>query len=239
MTRYFDLTQPLWEYAPKWVHQPEVQFFEIRQLVRDGIVSRSINTSLHAGTHIDAPAHFGYPMTIDEVPLEQLCGTGVVLDLKREQWGVITAEDLENASPAIKEGDRVILNTGWHRFHESDPQTFMLRYPGLDKSAVDWFVSKKVSWVGSDTPSPDHAFCLGSLIEKHRPDVLNEKMIDREKFPKTYCHRTLLGNNILMIEQLGGSIDEVTGQRVTLMALPTKLKKSEASQIRVIAITED
>jgi kynurenine formamidase len=60
--------------------------------------------------------------------------------------------------------------------------------------------------------------------------------IDPQRFLPFYCHRTLLGNNIFMIEQLGGEIDEVTGKRVTVMALPPKLKWAEASQIRVIAI---
>lgn len=241
MPKYYDLTQPLWEYSPKWVFEPALEFFQIRQLVQTGILSRGIRTSLHAGTHIDAPWHFGYPMTLDEMPLESLCGTGVVLDVKRDAHGVITAEDLANASPSIQPGDRVVLNTGWHRFHESDPQTFMLRYPGLDKSGVDWLVEKRVSWVGSDTPSPDHSYCLASLIHIHRPDVITDELlanIDRKKFPHTYCHKTLLGNNIFMVEQLGCQIDEVTGERVTLIALPPKLKKSEASQVRVIAITE-
>jgi len=238
MNKYFDLTQPLWQYSPKTPFAPDVEFFELRGLVREGVLSRGIRTSLHAGTHIDAPAHFGYLMTLDEIPLEILCGTGVVLDIRRDAWGIIRAEDLANASPSIQEGDRVILNTGWHRFFD-DHQTYMLRYPGLDKSAVDWFVQKRVSWVGSDTPSPDHPFCLSGTLRSARPDVLTDEVmasIDRNRYPLRYCHRTLLGNNIPMVEQIGGSIDEVTGKRVTLMALPPKLKRAEASQVRVIAV---
>ncbi|MFH1351439.1 MAG: cyclase family protein [Pseudomonadota bacterium] len=239
MSKYIDLTQPLWEYSPKWVFEPEVEFFQIQQLVRDGVLTRGIRTSLHAGTHIDAPAHFGYPMSLDEIPLETLCGTGVVLDVRRDAWGAITAEDLENMSPRINQGDRVVLNTGWHRFFDTDPQTFVLKYPGLDKSAADWLVEKKVSWVGSDTPSPDHPFCLSTTIHARRPDVLTPEIfssIDRSRFPLRYTHKTLLSNNIPIIEQIGGAIDEVTGRRVTLIALPLKLKRSEASQIRLIAV---
>jgi kynurenine formamidase len=239
----YDLSQPLWEYAPKWVAQPEVEFFDLRQIVRDGVCTRGIRTSLHAGTHIDAPSHFpgGNMTTVDKIPLDQLCGTGVVLDVRRDAWGAVTGEDLETASPTIERGDRVVLNFGWHEHWGVDDEMFMLRYPGLDKTAVDWFVERGVSWVGSDTPSPDHAFNLSGLIAPHRPDVFPEDVlagIDWDRFEKTYCHRTLLANNIPMLEQLGGQIDEVTGQRVTFFALPPKLKNSEAAQIRVVAVTD-
>lgn len=240
MSKYYDLTQPLWKYSPRTVMGPEVEFFDIRGLVQEGLQTSGIRTSLHAGTHIDAPAHFGYPMKLDEIPLETLCGTGVVLDVKRDAWGIITADDLANASPSIQVGDRVILNTGWHHFFD-DHQKFMLCYPGLDKRAVDWLVEKKVSWVGSDAPSPDHSFCLSGGKRTHRPDIWTDELmakIDRNRFPKQYCHRTLLGNNIPMVEQVGGAIDEVTGKRVTLMALPPKYKWAEASQVRVIAVME-
>jgi kynurenine formamidase len=180
--------------------------------------------------------------TVDQIPLDQLCGTGVILDMRRGEWGTITADDLENATPKIEAGDRVVINTGWHEWHGVDDEKFMLRYPGLEKSAIDWFVERRVSWVGSDTPSPDHAYNLSSLIQGHRPDIFSEKKvseIDRERFPYAYCHRTLLGNNIPMVEQLGGQIDEITGRRVRLYALPPKLKNSEAAQIRVVAETDD
>lgn len=238
MEKYYDLTQPLWRYSPKTITAPNVEFFEIRSLVQQGILTTGIKTSLHAGTHIDAPAHLGYKMTVDEIPIESLCGTGVVLDMKRDAWGVITAEDLANASPAIEEGDRVALNTSWHHFFD-DPQKYMLCYPGLDKSGVDWLVEKKVSWVGSDTPSPDHSFCISKEKELYRKDIWTDELvaqIDRKRFEPMYCHRTLLGNNIFMIEQLGGPIDEITGRRVTFYALPPKLKWAEAAQVRVVAV---
>jgi kynurenine formamidase len=238
MSKYYDLSQPLWKYSPKTVTAPEFESFEIRPLVRQGILTTGVRLTLHAGTHIDSPAHLGFKMTVDEIPLETLCGTGVVLDMRREAWGVITAEDLSSASPRIEEGDRVVLNTHYHDYFD-DHQKYMLTYPGLDKSAVDWLVEKRVSWVGSDTPSPEHTFCISKEKRLHRPDIWTDELmakIDRERFIPMYGHKTLLGNNIMMIEQLGGDIDKVTGKRVTLIALPIKYKWAEASQVRVMAI---
>lgn len=238
MAKYYDLSQPLWKYSPRTPNTRDIEVTELRNAIESGIVVSEVRVNLHSGTHIDAPYHFGYKMKLDEVPLDVLCGPGVVLDLEREALGVITAEDLEQASPKIEEGDRVVLNTGWHRFYD-DHRKFMLQYPGLDKSAVDWFVKKKVSWVGSDTPSPDHSLCLTALVARLRPDIYTKEFmekIDRQRFPPAYCHRTLLGQNILMVEQLGGQIDEITGKRVTLFALPPKYKWVEGSQVRVIAM---
>lgn len=239
----YDLTQPLWEYSPRTVGQPQTEFYTIRDLVTHGVLSRGMKTSLHAGTHIDAPTHFaGSNMTLDQIPLDVLCGTGVVLDMKRDGWGVITGDDLQNATPEIRPGDRVVLNTGWHHYYETDHEKYMLRNPGCDKTAIDWFVEKKVSWVGSDACSPDHTFGLTGRKATARPDVYTPEVmaaIDRNQFPLQYGHKTLLSNNIPMVEFMGGEIDKVTGQRVMLFALPPKLKNVEAAQVRVIAMTDD
>lgn len=93
--------------------------------------------------------------------------------------------------------------------------------------------------MGSDAPSPDHSFCISREKRAYRPDVWTDEVmakIDPKRFPPVYCHKTLLGNDIFMIEQIGGSIDEVTGKRVELIALPPKYKWAEASQVRVMAV---
>ena len=49
-------------------------------------------------------------------------------------------------------------------------------------------------------------------------------------------HRVcLIENEILLIENLGGQIDEVTGKRCYIMALPIKLK-ADSGPARVIAL---
>jgi kynurenine formamidase len=239
---YYDLSEELWEYSPRTVGQPQTEFWTIRDLVTHGVVSRGVKTSLHAGTHIDAPCHFvGGGMTLDQIPLSVLCGPGVILDLPRDEWGIVTGDDLENATPRIEKGDRVIINTGWHRFYESDPERYMLRNPGCDKSAIDWFVEHEVSWVGSDACSPDHTFDLTKRKATARPDVYTQEVmdsVDRERFPLQYGHKTLLKNNIPMVEFIGGQIDECTGRRLTLMALPPKFKMVDGSPVRVVAVDD-
>jgi len=58
-------------------------------------------------------------------------------------------------------------------------------------------------------------------------------------FPKSYGHRTLLPKGILMIENLGGEIDQLIGRRATLFALPAKYAGVEAAPVRAIAVVDD
>lgn len=51
--------------------------------------------------------------------------------------------------------------------------------------------------------------------------------------------RTLLPKGILMIENLGGEIDQLIGRRATMFALPPKYEGVEAAPVRAIAVLDD
>jgi len=205
---------------------------------KDGSNTQSIDTLLHFGTHLDAPYHYGYPVTLDQIPLEWVYGTGVVVDIPKEDWGLITKDDLENAEPSIKEGDIVIIHTGWHKYWGKDKERYSFKYPGLVKDSVDWLVERRVKIVGSDTISPEHIFSMAKNVEPVRPDIFTAP-VDTCKFPPFYAHHTFLKNNILILEQVGGDIDEVVGQRVTICAFPLKIVHGDGSQVRLVAIGGD
>src|SRR3954469_12191694 len=98
---------------------------------------------------------------MDEVALSKYFGTGVVVSIPKEKWEVITPEDLENARPAIREGDIVIVNTGWHR-HYGDNRKYFVESPGTYKEAGEWLAAKKVKGFGIDCQALDHP--LGTAI---------------------------------------------------------------------------
>jgi hypothetical protein len=55
----------------------------------------------HGGTHFDAPVHFAEGgMTVEQVPLEQLTGEGILVDVRRQAAEdrdyLITAQDLQD-----------------------------------------------------------------------------------------------------------------------------------------------
>ena len=136
-------------------------------MARSGVLTQRITTVMHSGTHIDAPGHVveGTPF-MDEVPLPHFFGTGVVVSIPKQRWGVISADDLEKATPKIQPGDIVIVNTGWHH-HYGDNQLYYGYSPGFYKEAGEWFAAKKVKMVGTDTQALDHP--LGTAIGQHGP----------------------------------------------------------------------
>ena len=71
-----------------------------------------------------------------------------------------------------------------------------------------------------------------------RPDIF-PKDPDTEIFPRSYGHKTLLPKGILVIENLGGQIDELIGMRATMYALPAKYEGVEAAPVRALAVVDD
>ena len=86
------------------------------------INEQRISLSVHTGTHLDAPSHFGTrcegkrPKTIDEIPLEWCYGNGVVLNFcNKGPCEEISVEDvkkeLERIEYCLQENDIVLIRT--------------------------------------------------------------------------------------------------------------------------------
>jgi kynurenine formamidase len=233
--KFYDLSQPLYDSPPTWPGFPEVEIRRIIHHAKDGICAKEIRSS----THIDAPWHFmgGKSLTVDKLPLDMVSGTAVILDIPKDDLGEITAADLEKATPAIKGGDIVVVNTGWHRDEIwADEIRYMIKFPGLVKDAVDWLIARKIKMFGTDIPCIDHPYA--TVLVDARKDIFTEP-VDREVYPLFYAHYGLLGNNIPIIELMGGEMNKLNGTRVNLMAFPLKILDGDASPVRVVATKEN
>lgn len=106
----------------------------------------------------------------------------------------------------IEAGDIVLLHTNMaSQYHNP---IYFEDYPAIPDEIADYLISKKVKMVGVDMCSPDH-----------------------EPFP---IHKKLLGNNILIIENLT-NLDKLAGKQFTVYALPIKLD-IDGAPARVIAV---
>ena len=106
--------------CPNWPYFRDVMIERKHYMAKSGVLSQTITTTMHVTTHIDAPAHVvqGTPF-IDEVPLPHFFGSGLVVSIPKKKWESITADDLEKAcGHAIRKGDVLIINTGWHHQYE-------------------------------------------------------------------------------------------------------------------------
>jgi kynurenine formamidase len=245
--RFYDLSHPWGHNAPLWPYFPEVKIERMHYMARSGVLSQQITTFMHCTTHTDAPAHVVEGARyMDEVPLSSYFGSGVVVSIPKERWEVITAEDLENARPAIQPGDIVIVNTGWHRYY-GDSRKYFVDSPGTYREAGEWLRDRGVKGFGIDCQALDHP--LGTAIGPQPngpliPDVLAQykEYTGREAsedFPEWEpCHRQLLGNGIVGFENVGGEIDAVTGQRVTFAAFPWRWTHGDGCIVRLVAIVD-
>src|SRR5665811_275257 len=108
--------------TPNWPYFQDVHIERIHYMAKSGVLSQRITTTMHNGTHIDAPAHVvcGTPF-IDEVPLPHFFGTGIVVSIPKKKWESITYDDLEKAAgKVVRPGDVVLINTGWHKQYEDN-----------------------------------------------------------------------------------------------------------------------
>src|SRR6201995_4817568 len=116
-----DLTHLMNVHAPGGVGYAGNKMSYAQKLQTVRIVAQRIDPALHVGTHFDGAMHATDNRKGDmaHLPLDYLCNRGVVVDIsdKVSDWSVITPEVIEGAGADIREGDVLILHTGWQRHY--------------------------------------------------------------------------------------------------------------------------
>ncbi len=105
-------------------------------------------------------------------------------------------------------------------------------------------LKRGVRWIAIDAGSADHP--MNTVIRRIRADEAEEaeKKLGRsldEIFPKAdyqIMHTLLFPHDLIHVENLGGHIDEVLDQKITLGCFPWRFQGGEASPCRVVAIIE-
>lgn len=260
--KLYDLSQDLNQEVPFWPYYPPFEVKYIKRKAEHGVNAQYIQTSNHMGTHIDAPRHFVTDgMTIDQIPLEWLCGPGVIVDLSDEMddLAVYTPEMIEDRVE-VREGDLLLLHTGWHRYaqfgEQPDEERYIHRHPGAHPDMCDWLLAKKIHVWGVDVISTDHPMnlpigrFLGAGQHGHCDRV---RALSLEKFGEQgmedlfpdsayqLTHNALFPHNCMHIENLGGDIGalELQNQRLSLGCFPWKFRGGEAAFSRVVAFVGD
>ena len=107
--KIFDISLSLSPQTIHWVTGTPLELIERKRMSRgDTNNSSSIHTSVHAGTHVDAPFHFvADGVTIESLSLDLFIGPARVCDL--ETGSHITAANI--AKLGIKGEDRVLFKT--------------------------------------------------------------------------------------------------------------------------------
>jgi kynurenine formamidase len=221
MPKFYDFTIPIHENmsgVPPVFSRPVVKLSHTYE--KDKWLAEDITLNTHDGTHVDCPAHmFPGTKTVDQVPLKDLIGTGVILDIPSGEMGKVTAGDLEKAKPKIRKGDIVLIHTGWslktEPWRKEDDDYLTWKRPGLTIDAAQWLADKEVRMVGIDNMAISH------------PDT-------KEGEEGKSVHYILLGKGIIIVEGLI-NLQQAVGKRARIYVIPMPLKGGGGSIARVFA----
>lgn len=211
MPRFIDLTLPLVPGARGVAVEPKYT------LARDGWNAATWHLYSHAGTHMDAPVHFGCgPRTIDQQPLARCVGPAWIARLTpcapRALHGVA---DLGEIAQKFRPGENLLLHTGWSR-HAGDAGLYRDQLPRIGEELARWCVANGVNILGVEPPSV--------------ADVNNREEVTR-------IHEILLGGGVTIIEGLA-NLDRIAGNRIWFAALPLLLAGGDGSPVRAFAIED-
>lgn len=185
----------------------------------------------HGGTHFDAPLHFFEGgNSIDEVPLDQLMGKGVVIDVcdsaKANRDYQLTIADVlawEKQHGRIPDQAVVLINTGFSRYYpdklsytgttlRGKEAVAHLHFPGIHPDAAKFLATeRKINGIGLDTPSIDYGQSTDFMT-----------------------HRILFANNITAYENVAG-MEELPAKGSWILALPMKIKGGSGAPLRLVA----
>ena len=180
----------------------------------------------HTGTHIDAPYHFLKDgQRIDEIPVQRFIGNGILVDVSsKSERELIDSADLKSSASEIKNGDFVILKTGWDQYFGT-PKYYL--HPYLSANGARLLVEMGVSLVGIDALNVDPTYHTNMNSNSAAKDLPDEASYG---YP---VHDLLLSNNVLIVENLC-SLDKINAVKGNYSFLPLKLKDSDGSPIRAV-----
>ena len=185
----------------------------------------------HGGTHLDAPVHFAKGRhTVDEIPLTQLMGVGIVIDVTKQcagnsdyQVSVADLQNWERRNGRIGAGTIIFLRTGFGKRYP-DRKSYLgtdergadavakLHFPGLDPAAARWLTqNRSIKAIGLDTASIDYG--QSTLFESHR---------------------ILMDKNIPAFENVA-NLDQLPVKGFSVIALPMKIKGGSGGPLRIVA----
>lgn len=184
----------------------------------------------HGGTHMDAPIHFSQgKRAADEVPLQQLIGPAVVVDVSQQaakdadyRLTVADLEAWEKKNGRLSKGAIVLMYSGWGA-RWPDKKKYLgtdqpgdvanLHFPGFSKEAAEFLVSQReIDAIGVDTPSIDYGQSKDFIV-----------------------HQILNGANKPGLENVA-QLDTLPATGATVVALPMKIARGSGGPARIIAV---
>lgn len=205
--KIYDVSLPLHSGLPVWQGDPPAVIEQISSIEKGDLTNCSrIASSLHWGTHIDAPFHlYSDCRTIEQIPLEVLIGPARVIEIKDALQ--VTSADLMGFN--LTGVQRLLIKTRNSKFWGEDPLIFHQDFTALTPDAAEHLLKIGVKLIGIDYFSID--------------------LFDAENLP---VHRILYRQNIVGIEAL--DLRGISPGDYQLICLPLKILQGDGAPARVV-----
>ena len=268
-SKWYDLTQPLSIFTPPVPGEMPLQVHFFKRVTGSfhggqGANGQLIEWSNNTGTHLVGPTAFHSGMrAIADIPLEDICGEGVIVDISDEvsDYSLYTPEMIEKRVK-VKEGDILIINTGYHRFGYDQPDSpnpqaqggvdnkefsYMVRHPGPAPGFFEWALKKKLKVVGVDCGCAEHPMNT-NIRYMHSRDFQKAEAKLKKTHGKTWdemfppdeyyklTHSIMPKAGLLLAESLGGQIKELSNQRAWIIIGAIPFCEVESAWARVAAL---
>ncbi len=254
--KLIDLTIPLGIATPAWPTYEPLQVKYFKRLAPNGANGQLLTHSNHLGTHLDGEIHFYTPgKDIAALDLNDfLVGPGAVVDLSDAagDYDIYTSKMIEERVE-VREGDILVIHTGYHRYGWDQPLAdevrYMVKHPGPDRELAEWAKARKIRWIAVDCGSADHP--MNTIIRTWMPRQAEEadahfrkvygKPLAEVFTPDKYqlMHIEMFPFHIIHAECLGGDIDLLLNQRTTIGCFPWRFVDGESCIARMVAFVED
>lgn len=253
--KLIDLTIPLGIATPAWPTYEPLQIKYFKRLAPNGANGQLLTHSNHLGTHLDGEIHFYTAgKDIAELDMDYLVHDAAIVDLSDAvgDYQIYSSKMIEDRVE-VKEGDILVIHTGYHHFGWDHPTAdeirYMVKHPGPDQEFADWAKKKKLRWIAVDCGSADHP--MNTIIRTWMPrqaaqaqkvfkkmyNKTLEEVFDDEKYQ--LMHIDLFPESIIHAECFGGQIDLLLNRRVKVGFFPWRFVEGESSIGRAVAFVED
>ncbi len=206
----YDISLTISPTLPTWPTDPGLELVQFEAMDSGATVNVTrISSSVHIGTHVDAPYHFIKDgRTVDALPLDVLTGPCYVVQLP-DGVDAITAEVLARTeiTSAMK---RILFGTSNSHFWARGETKFQEEFVAITEDGAEWLVEHGVQLVGVD-------YLSVSPFNDSEP-----------------THRTLLQAGVVIVEGL--NLCNVMRGFYDLYCLPLKIAGSDGAPARAILI---
>jgi arylformamidase len=206
----YDISLSISPNLPTWPGDPGLKLEQFESMEKGALYNATqLSSSVHVGTHVDAPRHFLKDgSTVEQLPLEVLTGPCYVTQLP-DGIDAITSEVLDRTE-ITSEMKRVLFGTSNSHYWAKGESKFQTDFVAITEDGAEWLVERGIQLVGIDYLS----------IAPYS-----------ESIP---THQVLLKAGVVIIEGL--NLSNIMRGFYDLYCLPLKIAGSDGAPARAILI---